>query len=269
MIVDITHQDDSSTKTAAYADDFTAAGKITQLKKWWDALCQLGPKFGYYPGGGKSLVIIKENQQYVADIFHGTSIKISRYGQRHLGAVMGSTECKRIYIQEKISQWIKELQMLCKITWFEPQAAYSCFVTGFKHKPIFHMRTIPNISSRLKRLGEVITTELIAAITGEINCSNIERKLMSLPPKLGGMGILIFPSIADREYEFSQMLSNDLSSKIINQERQHQPNDNSMVIKCKIKLSKLQHHQKNLKMIRQGITEPQQCLNSMNQEQGA
>ena len=33
MIVDITHQDDSSTKTAAYADDFTAAGKITQLKK--------------------------------------------------------------------------------------------------------------------------------------------------------------------------------------------------------------------------------------------
>ena len=47
MIVDISHQDDSSTKTAAYADDLTA-GKITQLKKWWDTLSQLGPKFGYY-----------------------------------------------------------------------------------------------------------------------------------------------------------------------------------------------------------------------------
>ena len=33
MIVDITCQDDSSTKTAAYADDFTTAGKIIQLKK--------------------------------------------------------------------------------------------------------------------------------------------------------------------------------------------------------------------------------------------
>ena len=33
MIVDITHQDDSSTKTAAYADDFTAANKMNQLKK--------------------------------------------------------------------------------------------------------------------------------------------------------------------------------------------------------------------------------------------
>ena len=33
MIVDITHQDNSSTKTAVYTDDFTAVGKITQLKK--------------------------------------------------------------------------------------------------------------------------------------------------------------------------------------------------------------------------------------------
>ena len=33
VIVDITHQDGSSTKTVAYADDFTAAGKIHQLKK--------------------------------------------------------------------------------------------------------------------------------------------------------------------------------------------------------------------------------------------
>ena len=102
MIVDIKHQDDSSTKTAAYADDFTAAGKITQLKKWWDTLCHLGPKFGYYPEGGKSWLIIKGYQKYAADIFRETSIKITTDGQQHLGAVIGSTEYKRIYLQEKI-----------------------------------------------------------------------------------------------------------------------------------------------------------------------
>ena len=242
MIVDITHQDDSSTKTAAYADDFTTSGKITQLKKWWDTLCHLGPKFGYYPGGGKPWLIIKRNQQYAADIFRGTNIKITTDSQRHLGAVIRSTEYKRIYIQEKISQWIKELQMLCKIAWFEPQAAYSCFVTRFKHKPTFFMKIIPNISSHLRQLDEVITIEFIPAIQGGRNCSGIERKLMSLPPNMGGMGIPIFSDIADRDYEFSQMLSNDLTSKIINQERQHEPNDNSMVIKSKIKLLKSQHH---------------------------
>ena len=134
--------------------------------------------------------------------------------------------------------------MLCIIAWFEPQAAYSCFVTGFKHKPTFFMRTIPNISSHLKRLDEVITTEFIPATAGGIICSGIERKLVSLPPKLGGMGIPIFSNISDREYEFSQMLSNDLTSKIINQDRQYQSNDNSIVFKNKIILLKLQHHQK-------------------------
>ena len=88
------------------------------------------------------------------------------------------------------------------------------------------MRTIPNISRHLKRLVEVITTEFIPAIAGGINCSDIERKLMSLLPKLEGMGILNVFDIADREYEFSQMLSNNLISKIINQDRQHQSNDN-------------------------------------------
>ena len=33
MIVGITRQDNSSMKTVAYANDLTAAGKITQLKK--------------------------------------------------------------------------------------------------------------------------------------------------------------------------------------------------------------------------------------------
>ena len=73
-----------------------------------------------------------------------------------------------------MNQWIKELQMLCKITWFEPQAAYSCFVMAFKSKPTFYMRTIPNISRQLKRLDEVIPTEFILAIIGGIICSDIE-----------------------------------------------------------------------------------------------
>ena len=84
------------------------------------------------------------------------------------------------------------------------------------------MRTIANISSHLKRLDKIITTKFIL-VTDGINCSDIERKLMPLPPKLDGMRITISSDIADREYEFSQMLSNNsLTSKIINKDRQHQ-----------------------------------------------
>ena len=60
MIVDITSKIDDSTKTAAYADDVTAAGKIIQLKNWWRTLCMLGPKFGYYPEATKSWLTVKD-----------------------------------------------------------------------------------------------------------------------------------------------------------------------------------------------------------------
>ena len=185
--------------------------QITQVTKWWDTLCQLGSRLGCHPKGEKSLLLIQRNQQYAVDIFCGTSIKITTYGQRHLG----STEYKRMYMHEKTSQWIKELQMLCKVAWLEPQGAYSCFLTGFKHNPTFYMRIIPNIISNLKRLDEVITIKLITAITSGVNFSDMERKLMSLPPKQSGTGILIFCDIADRKYEFSQMLSTNLTSKIV------------------------------------------------------
>ena len=61
----------------------------------------------------------------------------------------------------------------------------------------------------LKQLGEVITTELIQALTGEMNFSDIERKHQkwSLPPKVGGIGIPNIVNISGREdKKFWQMI---------------------------------------------------------------
>ena len=96
--------------------------------------------------------------------------------------------------------------MLCKIARCEPQAAYSGFIRGFKHQPIYFMRTIPNIKTQLKQLDDVIRTELIPAVTGGINWSDTERRLMSLPPRFGGLGIPIFSEPTQKEYEFSTIL---------------------------------------------------------------
>ena len=75
-IVDITSKIDDSTKTAAYADDVTAAGKIIQLKNWWKTLCILGPKFGYYPELSKSWLIVKEKaKQRAFTVFKDNAIK--------------------------------------------------------------------------------------------------------------------------------------------------------------------------------------------------
>ena len=64
---------------------------------------------------------------------------------------------------------------------------------------MFCVRTIPNIFSHLKQLDDKNTTEFIPAIVGGINSLKSERKLKSVPRKLGGLGIQIIPEITDRE----------------------------------------------------------------------
>ena len=214
--------------------------------------------------------MVKEKEvQKAQSAFKDTNAKIATEGQRHLGAVIGSETFKQKYVQEKIDEWIKELRVLCKIAWCEPQAVYSGFIKTFKYEPIYFMRTIPNIKTQLKQLDDVIRTEFIPAITGGINCSDTERRLMSLPPRFEGLGIPIFSESAQKEYEFSIILSKDLTTKIINQQSQFATNNNAKKIKSKIKLTKMQYHNEELQKLRFTFSDEQKRLNELNREQGA
>ena len=63
-----------------------------------------------------------------------------------------------------------------------------------------------NTKIQLKELDDVIKTEFLPAITGGINCSDIERRLMSLPPRFGGLGFPILSESSQKEYQFSTIL---------------------------------------------------------------
>ena len=157
MLIEISMQDNNYTKTAAYAYDLTVAGPIDQIRIWWNTLCRLGPKFGYFAEESKSRVIVRENgKERAHTIFDNTKIKIQTDGQRHVGPVIGTGNLRQNYMKEKINQWIQELRILSKIASYEPQAAYSYFITGFKHKPTYFMRTVPNIGKELKQLHDVV-----------------------------------------------------------------------------------------------------------------
>ena len=86
----------------------------------------------------------------------------------------------------KINKWVEELHILRDIAKMESQAAYTCFLSGYKHKLNYYLRTTPGISKLLRKVDEVI---LIPAITGVITITKNERKLLSLAPRLGGLNI--------------------------------------------------------------------------------
>ena len=48
-----------SVKHVAFADDLTGAGKLEEIKIWWDTLITEGPKYGVYPKPSKSFNIIR------------------------------------------------------------------------------------------------------------------------------------------------------------------------------------------------------------------
>ena len=214
-------------KAAGYADDLFSGGKLEGLRKLWSFIEEYGPGYGYYQQAEKTWIIVKEEYRNKAEkIFAGTGIKITNDGKKHLGAAIGSETFRNEYINKKIDTWIQELTLLSKIAAFAPHEAYACFTSGYKHKLKFCMRTIPGISKDLKRLDEIVTTKLIPAITGGIQPNEDERKLFSLAPSLGGLGIHIFNEIADIEFKNSMNISTQLQNNITLQEPTNNINSN-------------------------------------------
>ena len=171
-------------------------------------MCELGPKFGYFPEPKKSWLIVKSDcLDKAIHIFNNTNIQITTQGKWHLGAALGTSQFRNEYIIEKINKWVEELHVLSEIAKIEPQAAYTCFLSGYKHKFNYYMRTIPGIGKLLRKVDEVILTEFISAITGGIFITENDRKLLSLAPRLGGLGIPIFEELCEIKYQNSTMIS--------------------------------------------------------------
>ena len=171
---------------------------------------------------------------------------------------------------KKIDQQIKAVKLLREISKIELQFALSCFISGYKHKLNYYMRTVPNISNLLQHTDDVITKEFIPEITGGVKCSENERKLLSLSPKLGGLGIPIFSEMSDFEYSNSKMVTKQLCEKIIQQERQF-GRDKKKIKKIKNKITKTRltrYHQILVDIIAH-MNENQQRMNDINQEPGA
>ena len=167
---------------------------------------------------------------------------------------------------QKVYTWLDELNTLSDIARFDPQAAYSCFVSGYKHKLTYIMRTIPNISHQLEKIDDLILRKFIKAITGGIYVNSVERYLLSLPAKYGGLGIHIFSGLTDIEFQNSQIMSEDPRNKIIEQERTSSQQHHKKIKENKnnIRKSKRSRHHTILQRLRNNMSHEQRRLNEIN-----
>ena len=131
------------------------------------------------------------------------------------------------------------------------------------------MRTISGPFTQLKRLDEVAQSEFIPVITGGVFCNKMKRKLIALPSKLGWLGIPIFAEISNDDFENSIKLAEWLSTKIINQIRQYEPDEEIQTIKNRIHAARVEQNKQKLDVIRSHMNSKQLRTNNLNQETSA
>ena len=85
------------------------------------------------------------------------------------------------------------------------------------------MRTNSGVEDQMKRL---IATDFIPAISDGILCSPIQRRLVALPAKLGGLCLPIFSEIARDEFKNSCEISKDQKDAIIPSRASNSPKRN-------------------------------------------
>ena len=212
----------SEVKHAAYADDLAGAGKLKNLRTWWDNVTEIGPLLGYFPRPDKSWLIVKpELFQSAVTAFADTDLQITIDGHSYLGGYIGTSTSKEEHIITKVRKWVEQIEKLSSIAKYEPQAAYAAYVSGFRHRFTYSIRTTPNIQNLLRPLDHVIDTKLIPALTDNQTISRNERLLLALPVRLGGLGIDIVADISSTEFENSKLICSSLIREIVQQNNEH------------------------------------------------
>ena len=254
-----------------YADDSSSAGELIEMWKWWDTLCIMGPKYGYFPLATKTVLIVKEEHKSKAlEIFGETGVKITTEGERQMGAVIGSNEFKLQYIGNKVAKWVQDVLTLAEIAKDEPQLAYSSFTKSISHRWTYIQRTVPDIAQLFEPLENAIRESLIPALIGR-KVNDIERLIFELPVKLGGLGLYNPIKTADTEFLASSRITANLTSIICNQEKDLINYDKDAVehIVKEVKAEKEKAKQDAFQSIYNQVGEKMKRILKLSQEKGA
>ena len=171
-----------------YADDASSVGSFDALKEWFDLIKKNGPCFGYFPEPLKSFVVVDERSLTKANkVFADTEVNIV-CNRRVLGGFIGDDLSRKDFVKEVVDGWVSELDRLTKIAEVQPQAAFAAFTKSLQFKWNYLQHVVPDCDALYKELKFNISNTFLPSVFG-CEVSQAERKLFSLPARLGGLGI--------------------------------------------------------------------------------
>jgi hypothetical protein len=212
-----------------YADDATGCDSFVKLRSWFDALLVKGPIYGYYPKPTKCILLTRPDRLTDAnaafketgisasvDGSKDSGIEITTSGTRHLGAALGTTVFKDCYVKKKVDSWIRAVKQLAAISASEPHAAFAALTQCLQGQWTFLSRAMPGISALLQPLEDAIRLTLIPTLLRR-SVTDLERDLLSLPARFGGMGIGKPTDDCKFAHQYSEHVSTPLVRLIMRQ----------------------------------------------------
>ena len=208
-----------------FADDEANVGSARLNAQVLAYLVEHGPKYGYDPKPEKSFHVCMEVDEAVAKqefLSRGLELQFVR-GQRYLGGHVGSKESKEQYVNSKVEGWCNSLRALAEIAKTHPQSAHAAFTFCLQHKWMYMCRVIPGIAQLLEPLERVIREVWIPALFGsppeELRRANVNRELLALAVRNGGLGIRNPIDTAERQHATSISVTLTLVDSIVRREK--------------------------------------------------
>ena len=200
-------------------------------------LCKTGPIYGYHPKPSKSWIIVKPKYLDEAkELF--PDLNITDIGHKYLGSFIGSEEGKSKFIDDKLKEWMNDVDEISKIASREPQVAYAAFIYGLSKRWNYVCRTTPRIATQLKKLEFKVQETFIPALLDRVfSCTDTCRKIFALPAREGGLAIFNISESSDNEYQNSRKMTAGLTEAIYQQENEYH-DDMDSIIKIKEEISK-------------------------------
>ena len=122
---------------------------------------------------------------------------------RLLGGVIGSRSGKLSFIEERVKKWSKQVETLSQIAESQPQAAFAAFTKSLQFQWNFVQRVTPGCESLYGDLEDVILNKFLPVIMmGEV--SHMERLLLSLPARWGGLGVPLPTEMSELSFSTSR-----------------------------------------------------------------
>ena len=192
-----------------YADDSSAIDTLEDLHSLFDALVDIGPSFGYFPNGSKSIVVVPsehvERANHYFNKVHGHNFSI-KTGARHLGCFVGDEVLRDKYVSSKISDWVYGVSKLAMVaTKNQPHAAFTGFFKSLQHEWTFIQRFIPGIGRLFHDLESAIRTNFLPALLDEPAINDNIRDLIAILVKFSGMRIPNLTTTSAQNFEQSQV----------------------------------------------------------------